>query len=158
MRTSPSLLLSAVLVAAAAPSANAAESGILEFIHCLGGTPQSIKHGEGNAAHLVMMNGNVRSTVPGGMLDNTGSQCAVLNGSSNGVSFAHGLCEITDLDGDRLWFEFERRNNDGTFRGVSGTGKYVSLKLEGTYTHTRFPQRPGYFQGCAHSKGQWQKS
>ena len=156
MQFKRSTLLSA-LFALVAPLAGAAEGGLFEFSHCLGGIPQTVKHGDGNAANIVMMNGNIRSAAPGGLLDNTGSQCAVLNGALNGSMFAHGVCEFTDLDGDRLLIEFQRKNEAGTFHSVAGTGKYQSMRLEGTYTHSKFPQRPGYFQGCIESKGRWQR-
>jgi len=157
MHLTLNLALTALLSFCVVSFASADQGGI-EFTHCLGGTPQSMKHGEGNVAHIVAMNGNIRNSAPNGMLDNTSTQCLVLNGALNAVMFAHGICEVTDLDGDRLWFEFERKNSEGTFHSVAGTGKYQAFSVEGTYAHTRFPQRSGYFQACALSKGQWRKS
>jgi hypothetical protein len=146
-----------ILAVALTQTAFAADSGTVEFIHCLGGTPQTLKHSDTNAANIVMMVGNLRTPVAGGLLDNTASQCTVLNGMLNGTLFAHGVCEFTDLDNDRLFIEFERKQNEGTFHSINGTGKYQNLALDGTYNHAKFPQRAGYFQGCAESKGKWRK-
>ena len=133
------------------------DTGTFETFHCSAGQPQTLKHSEKNSVGIVMLYGTTRATTPGQMLDNMSTQCAGLYGELEEASFSQGFCEWADGDGDRIFFRYERQGTKGTFRSLSGVGKYQTMTMEGTYVFTRFPPRPGMLQGCAHYKGRWER-
>lgn len=134
-----------------------AEGGPFEHVHCYTGTPQTIKHSETNFSTVAILNGTVRSTTPGEIFDGMASQCTLLFGQTQGSLYARGYCEWTDMDGDRIYFEYDRTNEGARFKSVSGTGKYQAVSMEGTYDAIRYPQTPGTLRGCARNKGHWER-
>ena len=134
-----------------------AESGTFDNIHCYSGQPQTLKHSDTNMANVAMFQGTVRATSPGQVFDNMSTQCAGLYGQMDGAIFSQGFCEWSDSDGDRFFFRYDRKGTEGTFRSVSGTGKYQAMAVEGSYVIMRFPPRPGILQGCSQNKGSWHR-
>lgn len=134
-----------------------AEMGTFENFHCSVGEPKTLTHSAQNSVGVVMLYGTTRATTSGQMLDNMSTQCAGVYGELQEGSFSQGFCEWIDSDGDRIFFRFERQGPVGTFRSLSGVGKYASMTMEGTYSYMRFPPRPGMLQGCAHYKGRWER-
>ena len=134
-----------------------ADEGTFENFHCSVGQPQTLKHSDKNSVGIVMLYGTTRATTPGQLLDNMSTQCAALYGELEDGSFTQGFCEWLDSDGDRIFFRFERQGPVGTFRSLSGAGKYQTTSIEGTYAYTRYPQRLELLQGCAHYKGRWER-
>ena len=134
-----------------------ADSGTFEHVHCYSGTTQTLKHSDGNVINAVTIRGTIRASTPGQVFDNMSSQCVGLYGQIEGAIFAEGFCEFFDNDTDRIFFRYQRKGTEGTFQAISGTGKYQGLSFDATYTAIRFPQTPGFLQGCAHNKGRWER-
>ena len=134
-----------------------ADGAAFENHHCYAGQPQTLKHSDGNAANIAMIYGATRATSSGQIFDNMSTQCAALFGQMQGTIFLQGLCEWTDSGGDRIFLRLERQGTAGTFRSVSGTGKYQDVSVEGTYEVLAYPQRAGVLQGCARNNGRWER-
>jgi hypothetical protein len=127
-----------------------ADSGTFENIHCYSGQPQTLKHSETNVVNITMITGTVRATSPGQIFDNMSTQCAGLSGQMDGSMFSQGFCEWADSDGDRFFFRYERKGTEGTFRAVSGTGKYQGMAVDGSYVIMRFSRSVPVFCKAAH--------
>jgi hypothetical protein len=134
-----------------------ADSGTFDHTHCFTGTTQTLKHSDGNVVNAVSYRGTVRAVTPGQVFDNMSSQCVGLYGQVEGNTFSQGFCEFFDNDSDRIFFRYQRVGMEGTFHAVRGMGKYNGMTLDGTYSVMRFPQTPGFLQGCAQNKGQWER-
>ena len=147
-----------VVAALALPGIATADGGSFEHVHCFIGTAhQTIEHSDANFSTVATLNGTVRSMAPGEIFDGMASQCTLLLGQTQGNVHARGSCEWTDLDGDRLFFEYERANAAGRFKSIAGTGKYQTVSMEGTYEALRAPQTPGVLRGCARNTGRWDR-
>jgi hypothetical protein len=71
-----------------------------------------------------------------------------------------GSCLQTDPDGDRFFLVYSRRNQEpGTWKIVSGTGKYDGMEASGTWVAGAVrpvkQDRPGYVQVCNKEAGSW---
>jgi len=134
-----------------------AESGTFEHTHCYSGSPQTLKHNEGNVVNAVMSRGTLHATSPGQIFDNMSTQCVGIFGQVQGSTFSQGFCEFFDNEIDRILVRYERKGSEGAFQAVNGLGKYQGLTLEATYSVMRFPQTAGFLQGCAQNKGRWER-
>jgi hypothetical protein len=134
-----------------------AETGTFEHTHCFTGTTQTLRHAEGNVVNAVTFRGTVRAASPGQLFDNMSSQCVGISGQVQGGTFSQGYCEFYDNESDRIFFRYQREGTEGTFQAVNGLGKYQGISLEGTYSVLRFPQTPGFLQGCAQNRGRWER-
>ena len=147
----------AALLLLAIPGPLFADSGTFEHIHCYSGSPQTLKHSEGNVVNAVMIRGTLRATTPGQIFDSMSTQCVGIFGQAQGSTFSQGFCEFFDNDADRILVRYQRQGTEGTFQTVSGLGKYQGLTLDATYSVMRFPQTAGSLQGCAQNKGRWER-
>jgi hypothetical protein len=150
-------VLGAALLCMATGNAIAA-GGPFEFDYCFASQLQSMKHSDTHTVNLSNGQGTFKTTPSGQMFDNHSAQCMSVFTVIEGRVDVNGYCEWLSLDGDRLLISFERSGNaDGKFRSISGTGKYQTMKVDGTYTAGKFPQRPGTSVNCAHIKGMWEQ-
>ena len=104
------------------------------------------------------LNAIVRSTPSGGAFDRMGARCLGQFSAINGKNVEIGICELTDLDGDKWWMDY-RGNPDaagGTYTAASGTGKYDGMVLKGEYRIDNSwgsPAKEVAFLGCNPNKG-----
>ena len=100
----------------------------------------------------------VRSTPAGRAFDRMGARCLGMYSNLSGRQQEVGMCELTDLDGDKWWMDY-RGNPDGkggTYTSAHGTGKYEGMTLRGEY---RLDNEWGsiskevIIQGCNPNKG-----
>ena len=136
-----------------------ADSGTFEHTHCFAGTTQTLKHSDGNVANVVSFRGTIRAATSGQVFDNMSTQCVGLYGQLEGNTFSQGFCEYFDNDSDRVFIRYQRQGTEGTLQSVSGIGKYRGMTLDATYSNVmRFPQTPGFLQGCAQVRGRWERN
>jgi hypothetical protein len=156
MKRDTAFLLQAVfLFALTLPSAYAAE-GPFAFDYCFANQLQTLKHTDTHSISLSNGSGTFRSNPPGGKFDGMSAQCMAVIAVLDGQATANGYCEWLSMDGDKLLVNFERAaTGDGKFKSISGTGKLQSMKVEGTYTSGKFPQRPGTSVNCTSIAGRW---
>jgi hypothetical protein len=100
----------------------------------------------------------VRSTPPGGAFDRVGARCYGLYTNLNGKQAEKGLCELTDLDGDKWWMDYQGNPDGagGTYVAAGGTGKYDGMTLRGEYRLDNAwgsPSKEVAFIGCNSNKG-----
>ena len=64
-----------------------------------------------------------------------GARCYGLYTNLNGKQAETGLCELTDLDGDKWWMDYHGNADGagGTYTAAGGTGKYDGMTLRGEY-------------------------
>jgi hypothetical protein len=145
------------LNAIALPSANAAD-GSLALDYCFASQLQTMKHSDTHIINLGNGSGTFRTNPPGQKFDNMSAQCMSVTALIEGQALVNGYCEWLDLEGDRLLVSFESTGGSaGKFRSISGTGKLQTMKVEGTYTIGRFPQRPGTSVNCVKLTGRWEQ-
>lgn len=144
-----------LLCGLAISSARAAE-GPFAFDYCFGSQLQTMKHSDTHSISLSNGLGTFESNPPGGKFDGMSSQCMSVLAVIEGQASVNGYCEWLNMDGDKLLVSFERSGSaDGKFRSISGTGKLQTMKVDGTYTTGKFPQRPGTSVNCAKISGRW---
>jgi hypothetical protein len=100
----------------------------------------------------------VRTTPPGGPFDRVGARCYGLYTNINGKQAEVGLCELTDLDGDKWWMDYHGNPDGagGTYVSAGGTGKYDGMTLRGEYhidNSWGSPAKDVAFLGCNSNKG-----
>jgi hypothetical protein len=150
------VLATVALAFAAVASAAEAAEGPLSFDYCFASQLQTMKHSDSLSVSLSNGYGTFESNPPGGKFDGMSSQCMSVFAVNEGQVNVNGYCEWLNLDGDKLLISFERSGTaDGKFRSISGTGKLQSMKVEGTYTTGKFPQRQGVSVNCAKITGRW---
>jgi hypothetical protein len=102
----------------------------------------------------------LRSTPPGGAFDRMGARCYGLYRNFEGQQSENGVCEITDLDGDKWWMDYKGASQGagGTYTAVTGTGKYAGMELKGEYrldNNWGSPAQDVAFIGCNANKGSY---
>jgi len=67
-----------------------------------------------------------------------------------------GTCEYTDAAGDKFFGIYTRKNQDGTWKVLGGTGKYDGIESTGTWSpYTQFPAIQGEVATCFHQTGKY---
>ena len=67
-----------------------------------------------------------------------------------------GTCEYTDASGDKLFGIYTRKNQDGTWKVLAGTGKFDGIESTGSFTpYTQFPAITGEAASCFHQLGKY---
>src|SRR5689334_23296794 len=71
----------------------------------------------------------IRSTPPGGPFDRMGARCYGIYKNIAGKPKETGLCELTDIDGDKWWMDYDGTwdGGGGTYKAVWGSGKYDGM-------------------------------
>ncbi|HWQ37828.1 MAG TPA: hypothetical protein VNM24_04325 [Burkholderiales bacterium] len=134
------------------------KEGSYEFDFCPIGRGKVFSAGD----KLFVMNYDLeavlRSTPAGKAFDRMGARCFGIYSNISGRQQEAGICELTDLDGDKWWMDY-RGNPDGkggTYTSVHGTGKYESMILRGEYRIDNdwgSISKEVSFQGCNPNKG-----
>lgn len=159
------VLVSAAAVVAFALSASATggkvnipKEGSYDFDFCPIGRGKVFSAGDKLFVMNYDLDAILRSTPPGKAFDRMGARCFGIYSNINGRQQEVGMCEMTDLDGDKWWMDY-RGNPDGaggTYTAAFGTGKYEGMTLRGEY---RIDNAWGSiskevsFQGCNPNKG-----
>ena len=144
--------------AAEAGKVNIPKEGSYAFDFCPIGQAKTFANGDKLFHMQYDLNALLRSTPSGGAFDRMGARCLGLYSNLNGKQAETGICELTDLDGDKWWMDY-RGNPDGaggTYTAVSGTGKYVEMVLKGEYridNQWGSPSKEVAFLGCNPNKG-----
>lgn len=144
--------------AAQAGKVTLAKEGSYAFDFCPIGQAKTLANGDKLFHMQYDLNAVVRSQVPGGAFDRMGARCYGMFSIINGKNSEIGMCELTDLDGDKWWMDY-RGNPEatgGSYTAVSGTGKYEGIVLKGEYrldNNWGSPAKDVAFIGCNPNKG-----
>lgn len=150
-----------VVMAARAASAGALPpEGKFEVVFCFAGDARTIEHSKDVVGGSLSYSGPVRSMVEGEVLDLTVANChntfTVVQGKVN----EYGFCELTDGDGDRLFYAFTADGQRGKWTGYPGTGKFQNYLWQAEWERLgSFPNViPGKVQGCQRAWGSFRHS
>jgi len=159
------VLVSAAAIAAVVLSASAVggkvnmpKEGSYEFDFCPIGRGKTFSAGDKLFFIHYDLDAVLRSTPPGRAFDRMGARCLGIYSNLSGRQQEAGMCELTDLDGDKWWMEY-RGNPDGkggTYTSAHGTGKYEGMILRGEYRIDNdwgSISKEVSFQGCNPNKG-----
>jgi hypothetical protein len=135
---------------------NMPKEGSYEFDFCAVGEHRGLASGDKFFVSNYRVISDVRTEPPGKAFDRMSGLCygnyVILNGQSQDF----GVCELTDVDGDKWWMEFHGNveGNGGTYTSPYGTGKYEGMTIKGQYVLDAWPSAlKDIFQGCNHNKG-----
>lgn len=151
-----SVVAMSVLPPAVAGKVKMPKEGPFAFDFCAVGSGQDISLGDKVTVSSYRNVANIRTDPAGGPFDRTGATCLGTFASVDGKMQDFGVCELSDMDGDK-WFLEYHGNADGaggTYTAAYGTGKYQGMTLNGEYVLDFWPAAiKGGFQGCFHNKG-----
>lgn len=151
-------MLAAVSTGQAFAAAPVSKDGSYDGLTCYIGPTTAIADGKGQVAGSYDIIGTpIRKE---GELGYLSSNHCVGSFSVVGKELTDsGSCLQTDPDGDRVFLVYSRRNQDGTWKAVSGTGKYEGMEASGTFVGGAIrpvkQDRPGYIQVCNKEAGSW---
>src|SRR4051812_17337005 len=146
---------------ATAGKVNIPKEGSYAFDFCPIGRGKTFSSGEKFFVMNYDLDAIVRSTPSGGAFDRMGARCYGIYANINDRQREAGICEITDLDGDK-WFMDYHGNADGkggTYTAAYGTGKYDGAVIQGEYrldNNWGSPSKEVSFLGCNPNKGTYQ--
>ena len=145
---------------AIAGKVNIPKEGTYEFEFCVLGSGKTFSAGDKLFVISYVGDANLKSTPPGRAFDRMGARCYGIYSNINGRQQETGICELTDLDGDKWWMDY-RGNPDGkggTYTSAHGTGKYDGMTLRGEYQIDNAwgsASKELNFQGCNPNKGSY---
>ena len=154
-----------VALAAAVPAGSAIagkvnipKEGSYEFDFCPIGHGRTLALPDKIFAIHYDLDAIVRTTPPDRPFDRVGARCYGLYTNINGKQTETGLCELTDLDGDKWWMDYHGNPDGagGTYVSAGGTGKYDGMTLRGEYhidNNWGSPAKDVAFLGCNRNKG-----
>lgn len=143
---------------AIAGKVNIPKEGNYEFDLCPIGRGKIFSEGDKLFFLQYDLDAVLRSTPAGRAFDRMGARCLGIYSNLSGRQQAAGMCELTDLDGDKWWMDY-RGNPDGksgTYTSAHGTGKYDGMTLRGEYridSDWGSISKEVSFQGCNPNKG-----
>lgn len=143
---------------AMAGKVNIPKEGNYEFDFCVIGRGKSFSAGDNLFVLHYELDANVNSVPPGRAFDRMGSRCYGLYINLNGKPRESGICELTDLDGDKWWMDYRGTwdGGGGAYTAAHGTGKYEGINLQGEYHIDNSWGKASTelsFQGCNRNKG-----
>ena len=146
--------------AAVAGKVNLAREGSYQFDFCPIGQGKTFSNGDKLFAIQYDLNALLRTTSPGGPFDRMGARCYGLYTNFNGKQAETGICELTDLDGDKWWMDYHGNPDGagGAYTSAGGTGKYDGMTLKGEYhidNNWGSPSKEVSFLGCNPNKGSY---
>ena len=154
------LAVAAVFMAtgASAGKVNIPKEGSYAFDFCPIGQGKTFSNADKIFVMQYDLNAIVRAASPGGAFDRMGARCYGLYTNLNGSQAEIGVCELTDLDGDKWWMDYHGNPDGagGTYMSAGGTGKYDGMILRGEYRLDNNWGSPGKdvaFLGCNPNKG-----
>jgi hypothetical protein len=141
---------------AIAGKVNIPREGTFEFDYCAVGDPQILANGDKILVSHYRNVANLRTEPPGKPFDRMSSVCYGTYANLTGRQQDFGVCELTDMDGDKWYLEYHGGADGagGTYTSAYGTGKYDGMTVNGQYVLDFWPAaiKDG-FQGCFHNKG-----
>ena len=154
---------SAMLIAgsALAGKVNMPKEGSFDFDFCMVGETQTLVGGDKVYVSNYRNVANLRTEPSGKPFDRSSALCYGTFASLNGKPQDFGVCELTDMDGDKWWMEYHGSADGaggaytaGTYTAAHGTGKYEGMAVKGHYVIDHWPGalKDG-FMGCNHNKG-----
>lgn len=151
------VLVTSVLLTAAAPAAELQREGDFNATYCFSGDLAVLAQSQTDRAFSFELTGPVRAETPGAFLDMSSVQCVGLGEVRDGRSSGTHQCHFMDADGDKVFARFEAEGPKSTFEILGGTGKYVGISGGGeTQSLGRFPKiKDGTFQGCSRGGGHY---
>lgn len=143
---------------AAAGKVNIPKEGSYAFDFCPIGQAKTFANGDKLFHMQYDLNAIVRATSSGAAFDRMGARCLGLYSNINGKQSEGGVCELTDLDGDKWWMQYQGNPDGagGTYIAASGTGKYDGMVLKGEYridNNWGSPAKEVAFLGCNPNEG-----
>ena len=143
---------------ALAGKVNIPKEGNYEFDFCFVGHARNLAAADKVfVAHYDVV-ANLKTSPPGRPFDRVGSLCYGTYVNLNGRQQEFGVCELTDLDGDKWWMEYHGNADGagGTYNAAHGAGKYEGMTLRGEYRIDNAwgsASKEISFQGCNPNKG-----
>jgi len=143
---------------ALAGKVNLPKEGSYEFEFCPIGHGRTLSNPDKIFVIHYDLDALLRTTPPGRPFDRVGSRCYGLYTNLNGQHAETGVCELTDLDGDKWWMDYHGNpdGSGGTYVSAGGTGKYEGMTLQGEYRIDNSwgsPAKDVAFLGCNPNKG-----
>ena len=139
-----------------AGTVNIPKEGNYEFDFCEVGEPRNIVGDDKVFASSYKVIANLRTEPSGKAFDRMSSLCYGVFAKLNDHPQEFGVCELTDLDGDKWWMEYHgnAEGTGGSYTAAHGTGKYQGMALNGQYIVEFWPNavKDG-IQGCNKNKG-----
>jgi hypothetical protein len=139
-----------VLATQMASAAPLPKEGPANLFNCWAGdTPPAMGFSKEYMMGTLAWSGALWNPTPGGPFDAMSGECAGhYEVSPNGID-AIGQCQFADADGDKMLVSIpQNHNGTGTWKFVTGTGKYVGISGGGDFKPLRqFP--PALTQGKA---------
>ena len=138
---------------------NIPKEGSYEFDFCPIGRGRTLSDPAGKIFEIHYdLDAIVRTNPQGRPFDRVGARCYGLYKNINGTQTEVGLCELTDLDGDKWWMDYHGNpdGKGGTYVSAGGTGKYEGMTLRGEYhldNEWGSPAKDVAFLGCNSNKG-----
>lgn len=134
------------------------KEGNYAFDFCPVGHGRSLSGGDKFFVLGYDLDAVLRSTPAGGSFDRMGARCYGLYKNVAGKAFEAGGCELTDLDGDKWWMDYQGSpdGTGGTYKAAWGTGKYEGMTLQGEYhldNNWGSPAKDVAFVGCNPNRG-----
>ena len=142
-----------------AAKANMPKEGTYEFEFCMIGHGKTSSSGSDVFVISYDLDANLKTTPPGRPFDRVGARCYGVYTNLNGRQNETGVCELTDLDGDKWWMDYHGNPDGagGTYVSAHGTGKYEGMTLKGEYridnNWGNGNQGEVAFRGCNPNKG-----
>jgi hypothetical protein len=114
---------------AIAGKVNIPKEGNYAFDFCPIGQGKTFANGDKLFHMQYDLNALLRANPAGGAFDRMGARCLGLFTNINGKLAETGMCEITDLDGDKWWMDYHGNPDGagGTYTAAGGTGKYDGM-------------------------------
>ena len=144
---------------AIAGKVNMPKEGSFEFDYCAVGQGKGLSAGDKYAVSHYKNVANVTTNPPGKPFDRTGSACFGTYANVNGRQWDYGMCEITDLDGDKWWMDYHGNPDGagGTYTAACGNGKYdgmvVKRRVSPRHQLAQSVSKNVAFLGCNPNKG-----
>lgn len=137
---------------------NIPKEGNYEFEFCLVGQAKNLSADDKVFVAQYSLLANLKSSPPGRAFDRMGAVCYGLYTNWNGRQQEAGVCELTDLDGDKWWMDYHGNADGagGSYTAAHGTGKYDGITLKGEYHIDNAwgsASKEVSFQGCNPNKG-----
>lgn len=157
-KISTSLLIMSLSVSTGALAGNVTmlKEGNYEFYWCGNGHHLSMSATDKVFVSHYHLAANAITPTPGQPFDRVSGACYGTHATLSGRNMGFGVCEITDMDGDKWWMEYHENadGSGGTYSNAHGTGKYDGMTLKGQYVLTFWPTSKGVdFQTCNRNTG-----
>ena len=144
---------------ASAAKVNIPKEGRYAFDFCPVGHGKTLSGGS-NFVLAYEIDAITRSTPPDGPFDRMGARCYGIYKNIQGTPSESGVCEMTDIDGDKWWMNYQgdAAGKGGAYKAVWGSGKYEGATIQGEYrldNNWGSPAKEVAFVGCNPNQGSY---